>query len=157
MKVTRFQRLSNEEKIEFFVKCQELLTTHHPTSEFLFTKDNLESRKNFVLDFVNKYKGFVYYDENICILYNKVFVKDPNDPVKVIKDHIYQEPREMDYNAVSIDFVVFRQLTDCIGFCRAQYNPQIAYILFVRHNEIKLYESQKLLKSLSGSSGHLGI
>lgn len=152
-KIAQFQTLSTQSKLEFFAKCQELLIKYHPESEFILTKENFEERKEFALDFVKKYKGFAYWDDTICILFNKVRVEDPRNPVKILKDHLYQEPRE-DYNAVTVDFVVFRQLTDCIGFCRAQYNPQIEYVVFVRHNEVKLYPTAKLL---SGVSGHLKI
>lgn len=147
--LNRFQKLTQEEKVEFFIRCQELLIKHHPHSEFLFTEENYENRKQYALDFIKKYKGFVYWDDDVCILFNKVRVNDVKNPIKVIRDHLYQEPRELDYNAISVDFVVFRQLQDCIGFCRAQYNPQILYVLFVRHNEVKLHETKKLLSFLN--------
>ena len=149
--VTRFQALLMSDKIEFFAKCQELLVKHHPTSEFVLTRENFEERKDYALDFIKRYKGFAYADDNVCVLFNKVRVEDPKNPVKVIKDHLYQEPREIDYNAVSVDFVVFRQLEDCIGFCRAQYRPQMEYVVFVRHNEVKLYPTKRLLEGLSAS------
>lgn len=143
-----FQALITEEKINFFVKCQELLINHHPNSQFLLKKENLEEKKHFILEFIKKYKGFTYYDDNVCILFNKIFIKDERDPIGALKDHLYQEPQE-NYNTYSVDFVVFRYLTDCIEFCRSQYTEQIKYLLFVKNNEVKLYRTEKLLTRLT--------
>jgi hypothetical protein len=151
-----FQPLSRESKVEFFANCQRLLINFHPDSEFLFTTDNYAERKLFVLDFLHKYKGYCYSDDNICVLFNKVKVEDPRNPIKVIKDHIYKEPAE-DFNAYSIDFVVFRKLSDCMNFCQAQYSPRIEYVLFVKNNEVKLYETSKLLAHLNGPLGRLAM
>jgi hypothetical protein len=143
-----FQSLSFNDKVEFFVKCQELLVAHHPESEFIFTKENLESRRHWVDDFLTKYKGYAYADENICVLFNKVRVDDPKNPTKVLKDAMYQPPRE-DHNAVSIDFVVFKKLGDCMNFCKSNYSPHIEWIIFVKKNEIKLYKTKDLLVHLN--------
>jgi hypothetical protein len=145
-----FHSLTNEQKIDFFVKCQTLLIAHHPTSEFLFTETNLKERKEFVYQFFHKYKGFFYQDENVCVLYNKIKVEDEGNPIKALKDHMYRPP-VADYNAISIDFVVFRKLEDCFVFCKTHYEAQIAYILFVKNNNIKLYKTAHLLKSLSSA------
>lgn len=143
-----FQSLSKEEKIDFFAKCQNLLVNYHPTSEFIFRENNIKDRIDFAKNFYFKYKGFTYSNNEICILFNKIKVVDPLNPIKVIKDHLYKEPSE-DYNAYSIDFVVFRKLIDCFGFCKSQYEPRIEYIIFVRNNDVKLYKTNKLLEKLS--------
>lgn len=139
-----FTSLSQEEKIDFFIKCQSLLVKYHPESEFIFRQDNYETRKQFVKDFVNNYKGFCFSDDNICILFNHVHVENPDDPIKILKDHIYQAPKE-DFNCVSVDFVVFRELHDCAKFVGDNNAPNIKYVLFVKNNEIKLYETEKLV------------
>lgn len=153
---TLFRALSEEEKVDFFCRCQKLLVEFHPSSHFLFTKENYEERKFFVLDFLHKYKGYAYMDDNVCVLYNHVKVEDPNNPVKVVKDHIYREPAA-NYNAISIDFVVFKQLRDCLSFVSAHNSPQIEYVLFVKNNEVKLYNKERLLSALRLPSFHLGI
>jgi hypothetical protein len=145
-----FQNLTNEQKIDFFVKCQTLLIEHHPHSEFLFTETNLKDRKDFVYKFFHKYQGFYYQDDKVCILYNKIKVEDEKDPIKAIKDHMYRKP-VADYNAISIDFVVFRKLEDCFAFCKTYYEPRIAYIVFVKNSAVKLYKTDKLLSSLSSA------
>jgi hypothetical protein len=143
-----FQSLSHKEKVEFFVHCQELLVKFHPKSHFVFTKENLAERTHWVESFLSKYKGYTYSDENICVLFNKVRVDDARNPNKVLKDHVYREPAS-DFNAVSIDFVVFRKLGDCLAFCKDQYSPQIEWIVFVKNNEIKLYKTKDLLVHLN--------
>lgn len=145
METTPFQSLSAEKKVDFFVKCQELLIQYHPDSPFICRADNLEVRKKFVADFLKNYKGFCYQNDNICILYNHVKVEDPKDPIGAVKAHLYKPP-QVEYNGVSVDFVVFRKLEDCLGFCKAQYKPNIQYILFVKNNEVKLYETESLLR-----------
>ena len=143
-----FQSLSKEEKANFFVKCQEILINHHPESEFIFRQDNVKDRMEFARSFLNKYKGFAYSNNEICLLFNKVVVKDPKNPVKVIKDHVYQPP-QANFNAFSIDFVVFRKLVDCLSFCKFYYTPQIEYLLFVRHNDVKLYKADQLIQKMA--------
>lgn len=142
-----FQELGREGKIDFFVHCQNLLIKYHPKSPFTFRYDNMKERLKFTNEFCARYKGYCFQDDNICILYNRVLVQNPRDPIKVIKDHIYQPPQEK-YNALSVDFVVFRELRDCIEFCKTHYSPRLEYILFVKNNEVKLYNSKKLLSAL---------
>lgn len=143
-----FHSLSHNEKVEFFIKCQELLLAEHPTSEFIFTKDNVEARKYWVNQFLEKYKGYVYYDDKICVLFNRVRVDDPKDPKGILKKIVYQPPHE-NFNAVSLDFVVFRKLGDCMEFCKSQYIPQIEWIVYVKKNELKLYKTKDLLIHLN--------
>jgi hypothetical protein len=152
-----FENLTISEQIDFFAQCQRLLIEHHPHSEFLLTKENFTQRKEYALTFIKKYKGYAHADNAICVLYNKIYVADPRNPIKVIKDHLYAGPRTLDYNAISIDFVVFKQLADCMGFCKTHYNPQIKYVVFVRHNEVKLYTTEKLLNALNASPFGLSI
>jgi hypothetical protein len=143
-----FQSLNKIEKIDFFIKCQDLLIKHHPKSEFLFTKDNFQERMSFVKNFYDKYQGFVYTDDKICVLFNQIRVEDEKNPIQAIKNFAYKAPAP-NYNAYSIDFVVFRELVDCIDFCKIHYNPQIQYVLFVRSSEVKLYRTDKLLNKLN--------
>jgi hypothetical protein len=142
-----------EEKIEFFVRCQDLLIRHHPESEFIITKENWNEKKDFAIDFVNRYKGWVYSDATICALFNKVRVEDEKNPTKTLKRYYFQESAP-DFNAYCIDFVVFRKLIDCIAFCKSQYSPEIKYVLFVKNNEVKLYHTDKLLTHLSAPLSH---
>lgn len=143
-----FQSLTRDEKIDFFVKCQKLLVENHPKSEFIFTQENSRERKYWANQLLLKYKGYVYADDKICILFNHVRVDDPKNPKDTLKKMIYQPPAE-NFNAVAIDFVVFRKLGDCIEFCKSQYVPQIEWIVFVKNNEIKLYKTKDLLMHLN--------
>ncbi len=143
-----FPKLSKEEKVDFFVKCQSLLIEHHPESEFIFRYENLHERKTFVGNFIDKYKGYCYQDDNVCLLVNEVKIVDPANPAKSLKDHMYKEP-VADYNGLTIDFVVFRHMTDCFDFVKTQDNPRIEYLLFVKNNQIKLYNKAKLVERLA--------
>jgi len=143
-----FTLLTSPEKIDFFVNCQKLLLNNHPTSEFLLTKDNLEEKKYYALEFIKKYKGYCYNDENVCILYNKFKIIEPTNPKKELKDHIFKEP-ENDFNCVLIDFVVFRKMIDCLQFIKKEDESKIEYVLFVKNNEVKLYNKNKLLEKLN--------
>lgn len=143
---TKFQNLTKEQKADFFVKCQELLVQFHPDSPFIFRQDNVEPRKAFVQNFLKNYKGYVYRDDNVCILYNYIKVA-PTDVIQTIKDNLYQEPHP-DYNGISIDFVVFRDLKDCLEFCQMRKEPRVEYVVFVKNNEPKVYFAEKLLAHL---------
>jgi hypothetical protein len=144
---TLFQSLSNNDKVDFFVKCQRLLIESHPTSPFLFTKQNYDERKAFVLDFVHKYKGYCYADENVAVLFNLLQVNPTNNPARELKKHLYQPPAG-DFNTISIDFVVFKQLGDCLRFITSHDNPQIQFVLYAKNNAVKLYDKQKILSNL---------
>jgi hypothetical protein len=139
-----FTSLSKDEKIEFFLNCQDLLATHHPQSSFLLRKLNVHQRIPYMKDFHEKYKGYCYQDANITVLYNFIVIADPNDPIGALKAHIWHAPHP-EYNAVSIDFVAFRDMKDCLNFCKAHYDPRIKYALFVKNNKPKLYPMDKLV------------
>lgn len=144
-----FQSLAPEDRVAFFVKCQEILIKYHPESPFVFRTAKLKENKLFFKNFYEKYQGYSYRDENICILFNKIIVKDPRDPVRAVRDGMYKKPAE-DYNAYAIDFVAFSEMSKCLEFCRTQYEERIQYILFGRNNDIKIYKTEKLLNKLAG-------
>lgn len=131
-------------KIEFFLNCQDLLITHHPDSHFLLRKKDIEKKIPYVQDFYHKYKGFCYQDANISVLYNHIIIADPKEPVEALKNNMWKEPHA-EYNGVSIDFVVFRNIMDCLGFAKSHYDPRIKHVLFVKNNQPKIYETQKLV------------
>lgn len=153
-KIKLFQSLSNEEKIQFFSQCQDILIKYHPNSEFLVTKENWLDKKHFALEFINKYKGYTYYNDRICILFNKVRIEDSRNPIKSLRDHLFK-PSVDNYNAYCIDFVAFNKLAHCLEFVKQEYIPQIEYILFVKNNEVKLYKTDKLVEKLNSPLVHL--
>lgn len=142
--VKPFQNMTVEEKAQFFVHVQRLLVAHHPNSEYVFREDNIKERMAQAKSLVKKYQGLCYSDDNICVLYNKIFVTDPNDPVQALKDNMFQPTRE-DYNAVSIDFVVFRDMKDCLNFARGEYDPKIKYVVYSKGGKPRIYETAKLM------------
>ena len=143
-----FQDMTKEEKISFFIQCQNLLLNYHPHSEFIFKTDNFKSRLNHVLSFIKKYQGFVHQSNSLCLLYNYIKINDPKEePVTILKNHMYHPPA-LDYNAIVIDFVVFDKLSNCVGFYQGQDSSKVKYALFVRNSKVKLYTTDKLLKGL---------
>jgi hypothetical protein len=147
MNDTLFTTLSKEQKIDFFIQCQKLLIAHHPKSEFIFTEKNLKSRLEHVKDLSIKYKGFCHFNENICLLYNKIKINNINEPIQALKENMYQPPKD-DFNAMAIDFVVFRKLEDCLRFCRDNYDDRIKYIMFIKNNKPKIYETKKFVSNI---------
>jgi hypothetical protein len=140
-----FQSLSIEERIEFFVKCQELMLKHHPNSSFVIRRDTLKQALTACQGNIHKYNGYAYSTENICILWNHILVNDPSDMERIFKENAYQPPNP-NYNAVSIDFAVFRSMADCLNFVRENKNERIQYVLFIREGKPKLYPLADLLK-----------
>lgn len=143
-----FQSLRAEEKVNFFVRCQEILKNHHPESPFAFTTINFNDRKNYFKGFYEKYQGFAYTDENVCILFNKIILKDARNPIEAVKENQWKGPKE-NYNAFMIDFATFSSVEQCLPFIKANYVPQIKYALYARHQDIKIYPVEKLILSLS--------
>lgn len=139
-----FKELGIEGKVDFFVHCQKLLTEHHPDSQFICHSGNMKERLTHMRSFVDKYKGNAYQDENVCALYNRITVTDPHAPEQSLRSFMYHEPAAHP-NAISVDFVVFKELKDCIAFVQAVYTPAIQYVLFVRHNKVKLHKTADFL------------
>jgi hypothetical protein len=144
----QFTNLNRQDKIDFFVKCQNLLLRFHPSSPFIINKGNIKERLTYAHDIFHKYKGMVYTDENVCALFNYIKINNINDPLEALKEHQFKSPAG-DYNAVSIDFVVFRHLQDCLGFCKANYNSNIEYVVFVKDGKPKIHKTLDIMSKAS--------
>lgn len=142
-----FQSLTQEQKVDFFIKCQKLLLQYHPNSPFVVREDNLSKVLDACHNNIKRYQGYHYSDENVCVLWNHILVTDPKDVKKCVVENAYQPPNPA-YNAVSIDFAVFRQMTDCLTFIKENNSPQIRYVLFIRDGNPKLYPIEVLLKGV---------
>lgn len=140
----QFSKLSKLDKIDFFVKCQDLLIKYHPDSPFIINKGNLKERLTYAHDIFNKYKGMCYTDEYVCALFNYIRIDDPTEPLESLKKHQFCDPT-INYNAVSIDFVVFKDLRDCLGFCKTNYNSNIEYVVFVKDGKPKIHKTVDLM------------
>jgi hypothetical protein len=146
IEIQPFQGLRRDQKVDFFIKAQELLIKYHPDSEFLFRQNNAQERLKIAKDLMAKYKGMCYADSNVIVLYNKVMVNEL-DPITILRDHMFHEPSNP-YNAVTIDFVVFRELTDCMMWVKNQYDPQIKFVVFVKNNQPQMYRTEKLISKI---------
>lgn len=130
--------MAAKEQIDFFVHCQKLLVEFHPTSPFICRANNIKGRIHQMRNFIDKYKGLCYASDNVCVLYNKIVIADPSDPVHTIRANMYHAP-DPNYNGVIVDFVVFRDLKDCMPFVQSNYDPRIQYVLYVKNNKPKIY------------------
>ena len=135
---TSFTDMSGRDRVEFFVQCQKLLVEFHPNSPFILREDNAYARIAQMKSILTQYKGVCYMNENLCMIYNKIVVSRADEPVEAIRAHMYKAP-DPNYNAVIIDFVVFRHLQDCKDFVIQNYDPRIQYIVFVKNNKAKIY------------------
>jgi hypothetical protein len=144
--VITLQSLSDEDKISFFIKCQNLLSIYHPNSTFAFRKNNIKERLEYAETILTKYKGLVYSDDNLAVLYNLINIneQDINNPVKILNDNVYREPKS-DYNAVTIDFVVMKNLKSCLNFIKHSYVSEIKYLIYVKDGKPKVYVLKDML------------
>jgi hypothetical protein len=142
-----FTELTAMEQIDFFVQCQKLLVEFHPSSSFVCRRNNIDWRKYQIQAFLKNYKGMCYWDENVCVLYNRVVVSDPKDPIRVLKNNIYHPP-DPNYNAIIIDFVVFRSLQDCQTFVHENYDSRVQHVLYVKNNKVKIYPVVNFLSQI---------
>jgi hypothetical protein len=136
-----------QEKVEFFVHCQKVLVAHHPDSPFVCRHNNVKERLQQIKAWVERYKGICYADDNTGILYNKLVVSDPNEPIAAVKHSMYQPP-DPNFNAVIIDFAAFRDIKDCFPFVRENYQNKIQHVLFARHGKIKIYPVLDIVKQI---------
>jgi hypothetical protein len=120
---------------------------HHPNSNFVIREDSLDKAVAACQGNIHKYQGYVYADDNVCVLWNHIKVNDPSDTKRILAENAYQPPNP-DYNAASIDFAVFRHIKDCIEFVRQNQNERIQHVLFIREGKPKLYPLAELLKGV---------
>lgn len=142
-----FKNLSNEQKVDFFVNCQKLLINHHSNSEFVIRESKLNEAVDIFLNQINKYKGYYYSDDNVCILWNHVYVSDPTDTQGELIKNAYQEPNP-NYNAVSMDFVVCRKSSDILDFIKNYDEDRIKYLLSVKYGRAKILNKEDLVKNI---------
>jgi len=142
-----FVELTPVEKVEFFVHCQRLLTAHHPRSSFVVRKSNFKERLEHMRTLLANYKGKVYQDEQVCVLYNYLVLPDAREPETAVRYQMFKAPADP-YNAIIIDFVVFREMRDCLTFVKDIVEPKLQHVLFARHNRIKVYSVVDLLHSI---------
>ena len=143
-----FQSLNQDAKIDFFVKCQSLMLKHHPDSPFIIRESKLDKALDTFHNSINRYQGYVYSDDNICVLWNKIFVTDANNPNRVVTENAYLPPHP-NFNAVSIDFAVFRKMEDCFIFIAANHEPQMQHVLFIREGKPKIHPLEQILKAVN--------
>lgn len=143
-----FKSLSQNEKVDFFVKCQELMLQHHPESPFIIRENSLEKSLDAFQNNIQRYQGYCYTDDNICVLWNKILVSDPINVSRVIKECAYQPPNP-NFNGVSIDFAVFRRMDDCFDFINRNKESQMKYILFIREGKPKIHSIDQILKTIN--------
>lgn len=144
-----FTEATDLEKVDFFVHCQKLLIKFHPQSPFLCRRDNIKQRIQHILNFFNNYKGLCLWDENVCVLYNKIVVTDDKDPVYALRTNMFK-PADPNYNAITIDFVVFRTMEDCKNIVPSVYEPRLQYAIFVKNNKVKIYPIAGFLTQVFG-------
>ncbi len=142
-----FSSLTKEEKIDFFVKCQELLIKYHPNSPFIIRENGLSNTLDAFENNIKKYQGFSYADEHICVLWNKIFVTDPTNLNRVITENAYMPPKEK-FNGVSIDFAVFNSMIHCQNFIKDNDDESIKYILFIREGKPKIYKKEEIINRM---------
>jgi hypothetical protein len=142
-----FQQLTTREKLDFFINCQKILIQWHPESEFVTRESNLAARIEHVGELVRNYNGLVHSSDKLCVLYNKIFVKDASDPVAAMRDAQYKEP-DPNFNAVLIDFAAFSDLSAAQDWCKSIYEPRIEWILFTRQGRVKIHKTQNFLAAL---------
>lgn len=145
--VKKFQDMSVRDKIDFFVKCQDLMVKHHPNSDFVIRQNNIESRIKHAKNLIEKYQGLCYMDDSVCILFNKINVDSPDHPIPALRANMMKPPVEH-YNAVSIDFVVFKNIKDCASFCQQNYDPRIEYVLYIKGGKPKIYKTRDFISHI---------
>jgi hypothetical protein len=146
-KVKKFQDLNVRDKIEFFVKCQDLLSKYHNKSDFVIRQNNIESRILHAKNLIQRYQGLCYMDDNVCVLFNKINIDDPNKPIPALRAHMMKPPIEH-YNAVSIDFVVFRNIKDCASFCQQNYDTRTEYVVYIKGGKPKIYKTRDFISHI---------
>lgn len=142
-----FQSLTFPQKIKFFVSCQELLIKFHPFSEFLITEKNIELFKDRILSFIKGYKGYVFQNENVKILYNLILIKKDQRPILALREKMFRPPDDI-YNSIIIDWAIFSNLKFCISVIEQLNNSNIKNILWIKNNKFQFFEKEKLFKYL---------
>lgn len=145
----QFNLLSDDDKVGFFLHCQSLLSLYHPKSKFAFRDDNIIERLQYVENIFLNYKGFCFTDNNVAILYNRIKATEDElkNPANVMKDNLYKESPQ-DYNCVTFDFTVMKNLRNCLPFIKSHYDPRVLNVIYVRDGKPTVYKTSELIKGL---------
>lgn len=142
-----FNNLSTEEKVDFFINCQDLLIKYHADSDFVIRENNLEQAVEIFSEQINKYKGFSYSDNYVFILFNYIFIENKELVNEELIKNIYKNPIN-NYNAISLDFVACRSWSDTFKFIEEVNEDRIKYLLLVKNGIPKIYEKNELINKI---------
>jgi hypothetical protein len=143
----KFQELTLLQKKEVFLQSQKILGQAHGDSRFLITRGNVEEQREFYKSFILQYKGFVFYNDDIVVFYNKLMAEDVKDLNVLVKRNLYAAPPDV-YNTIAIDFATFRNMKIAKSFYDAVNEENFVYVLFVKNNVPKLYKKSDLADAL---------
>lgn len=141
-----FQSLNKTQKIEFFLNSQRILTEFHPKSSFIIRVNNMKERLDHAKYLSENYKGFCYSDENVAILYNKIFF-DASDLIGSFKGGQFKEASE-NYNSIIIDWAAFRKMEDCFKFIQLNNDSKLAHTIYVKNGKPQVYKTEQLVARL---------
>lgn len=142
-----FSSLKRDEKIQFFLKCQQIGAQYHPNSPYTVTRDSIKTFLDFYKKISQEYRGYIYEGENVCALFNLVEYNPSLSMKESLASYIYQPPHEK-YNAVLIDFLAARNLRDSIELKNHIYHDKIQFILAVRNFDLEVIPVKKMLERL---------
>jgi hypothetical protein len=143
-----FTQLSKDEKINFFLKIQELLIKHHPKSGFIIRENNVNTFVDSLINWYFNYKGYCVNEDNFCLLFNKILIEKTE--FSQLKNVLFNPPNK-NANCLFIDFVVSKKIKSCLEFFKSQVTINLKWVIYIRNNKINQYDVQKLSAFLSQS------
>ena len=146
--VRKFDTLNREEKLAFFQRCQNLLVQNQPNSEFILSQKTQGTfNKRYFLDLYLKYKGFVYFSENIAILFNKRNYSSLEEAQNLYWDDLHGEPHENPM-CYTVDFVTAKMDKSLISEIDSIINRDLKYVCFLRASKVSFFEAEELRNSV---------
>jgi hypothetical protein len=134
----QFNKLDKRDKIDFFIKTQTILIEFHPDSPFIINKENLKTRLEYASDMFGRYCGWCFTDKYCSILFNYIKIDNVDRPLDALKKYQFTSGA-IDYNAIVVDFAAFREIKDCLDFCRTIFNSNIKWVVWVHKEKPSIY------------------
>jgi len=153
MPVRLFNEMSEEEKMDFFQKCQNMLIKNQPNSPWVLRVDD-ERNRGYFLDIFLRYQGMVYESENIILLFNKHYFVNKEEVVVKSRERLFSEPDE-NANTYSIDFVTSKLTQEVLQEIEPHFKDTgIKWIHFLRGQKVSVFDIEPFKNSLISEFYH---
>lgn len=137
-----FTDMNQEEKMQFFQRCQDLLIKTNPNSPYILKKDGPSRNKNYFIDIFLKYQGFVYETDAIILLFNKLHFENTNDIYDRYRNRLFDTPDE-NPNTYTVDFIASKLDPEILSGMEPYFKDAgMKWVCFLRGQKLSIFDAE---------------